>query len=160
MKKNLLLLITMMIMLKFSLAQELPQRYIPNTSFEKDKATKPKINSADYYLEKSTKMQSTAWKLASLGGVLGITGILLYSTKNNSQNQWGASTLYGGGGELLMFFGAFLVVTSIPVYLESVHYKNKAMAMTASLNIESIGDMNQSGMLIKYYPAIALHVHL
>jgi hypothetical protein len=160
MKKNLTMLITALIMLNVSQAQEPPHRYIPNTSYEKDRTTKPKMNSADYYLEKSTKMQSNAWKLAGLGGVLGITGLLLYSAKDNSTNQMGASIAYAGGGELLMFSGAFLVVTSIPVYLESVHYKNKGLAMTASLNMEPIRDLNQSGLLVKYYPALALHVHL
>jgi len=160
MKKNLTMLIIALIMLNVSLAQEIKQRYVINSSFDRDKIEKPKLNSSEYFLLKATKMESTSWKLASVGVALGIAGLLLYNEKDYILRQMGASISYTSGAKMLMFSGAFLVVTSIPVYLESVHYKNKALAITASLNIESIRDINQSGMLVKYYPAIGLHVHL
>lgn len=160
MKKYLLLLITTLIMLNVSIAQEHPQTYVPYNSFEKDKATKPRLNSADYYLFKSTKLENTSWKLTSVGLALGITGLLLHSARDYSLRQMGASIAYTGAGDLFMFTGAFLIVASIPVYLESVHYKKKGLAMTASLNMESIRDMDQWGMIVKYYPALGIHMHL
>ena len=160
MKKTLLMLITTLIMMKPSSAQEFPHHHIPITSREKDKATKFKMNSADYYLIKSAKLQNTSWKLTSAGLAFGITGLLLYCSKNYSQSQMGASITNTGAGDLFMFTGAFLIVASVPVYLESFHYKKKGLAMTASLNIESIQDLYQTDVLVKYYPALKLHVHL
>jgi hypothetical protein len=160
MKKIILTLITGLIFLESAMTQEIPHRIIPSSSFEKDKATQPKINTADYFLQKSTKLQSTAWKLAGIGGALGISGILLYDARNNNQNQMGESAFYAGGGMLLMITGTGLIVISIPLYFESIHYKNKALAMTASLNLESCHDLNQTGMLVKHYPALVLNIHL
>lgn len=160
MKKTLLLLTITLIMMKPSSAQDFPHHHIPITSREKDKATKFKMNSADYYLIKSANLQNTSWKLTSAGLAFGITGLLLHSSKDYSGGQMGIIVTNSGIGDLFMFTGAFLIVASIPVYLESIHYKKKGLAMTASLNIESIQDLYQSDLLVKYYPALKLHVHL
>ena len=160
MKNIISILITGLFMLEAAMAQETPPRFIPNTSFEKDKAFHSKPKTADYFLQKSSDLQNSAGKLACIGAVLGVSGLLLHEAGNNSQNQMGAAEFYTGGGMFLLLAGTSLIVISIPLYFESVHYKNKAMAMNASLGFQSFHDLNKTGLVLKQYPAFSLKINL
>jgi hypothetical protein len=134
-------------------AQDSLHNISPNASIEKKQSAIPQINSKEYFLAKSSKLNTTGWVLIGVGAVLGTTGIIIYNkNKNGTLDQLGNTY----GGVLLTIVGGAMVVVGIPLVIRSGYYKRKAMAMTATLNLENY----QSGLAIKHFPSIGLSIRL
>jgi hypothetical protein len=126
----------------------------PKTSTEKNKFYMPQQNSKEYYLEKQSKLNTTAWVLLGIGTAMGVTGTILYehAAQANEWDQMGNEF----GGVILMAAGGAMVITSVPIFIRAGYYKRKAMDISASLKIEPY----QSGLAMKHYPAIGLSISL
>lgn len=127
---------------------------IPKTSTEKNKFFMPQQNSKEYYLEKRSKLNTTAWVLLSVGAVIGATGTMLYehAAQTNEWEQVGNEF----GGVFLMAVGSAMVITSVPIFIRAGYYKRKAMDISANLKFEPY----QSGLAMKRLPAIGLSISL
>ena len=114
----------------------------------------PQKNSKEYYLQKSSTLNSTGWVLLGIGVVSGVTGTIIYANTHNSVGWNQLNNEIGGG--FLIVAGSALVVTSIPIFIRAGYYKNKAMDMSAILKFEPY----LSGIAIKQYPAIGVNIRL
>ena len=114
----------------------------------------PREDSKEYFLEKRSKLNTTAWVLLGIGAAMGVTGTILYehAAQTNEWDQVGNEF----SGVLLMAAGGAMVVTSIPIFIRAGYYKRKAMDVTANLKFEPY----QSGLAMKRFPAIGLSISL
>jgi hypothetical protein len=153
MKKLLIFTASLIFTLTICNAQDSLHSVSPNTSMEKKYYTNPEINSKEYFLAKSSRMNTTGWLLVGVGATLGVTGYFIYqNNKNGDLNQ--LDDTYAG--YLAIIGGTAMVAVGIPVLIKSGYYKRKAMAMTASINLEPC----QLGLAVKHFPTIGISIHL
>ncbi len=135
-------------------AQDSLHIVVPKTSTEKNTFYMPQPNSKEYYLEKQSKLNTTAWVLLGIGAAMGVTGTIIYENvaHKNELDQVGNEF----GGVFLMVAGSAMVVTSVPIFIRSGYYKRKAMDLSANLKFEPY----QSGVAMKSFPAIGLRISL
>jgi hypothetical protein len=154
MKQLFLVTIGLFIITNMCRAQDSLRIAVPNSSTEKNKFYMPKQNSKEYYLEKQSKLNTTAWVLLGIGAAMGVTGTILYENAAHA-NEWDQ---VGNefGGIFLIAAGSAMVVTSVPIFIRSGYYKRKAMDLSANLKFEPY----QSGVAMKSFPAIGLRISL
>jgi len=125
--------------------------------------TKPSKDSRDYFLTKSEKTKNTAIVLMGGGILIGAVGFFWYEQSLNQDynlNETGEAIVNASGPYLVMGAGAAMVLTSIPLFIASGHYKKRAMKLSAGLKMEPYKSFGQAGPLTKRYPAIGLVINL
>ena len=151
MKKLFTFTVCILFMTGICQAQDSLHSVPPNNSMEQKSYSTPQVNSKDYFLAKSSRMQTTGWVLIGVGAALGVSGYFIY------QNNQDASLDHLGdiyAGYFAMIGGSVMVAVGIPVLIKSGYYNRKAMAMSASINIERY----QSGLAVKQFPAVGLNI--
>jgi hypothetical protein len=154
MKQLIILSAGLLFMLGFCQAQDSLNHISPNAPIPKKQYAIPDVNSKEYYLERGSKLNTTAWVLLGVGATLGATGFIIYQN-NHNQNDWEnlGNTF---SGIFLIAAGSALVITSVPIFIRSGYYKSKALNLSASLKLEPY----QAGLALKRYPSIGLSIRL
>ena len=150
--KQLILLASLFIILESTQAQDSLRSMQPNVWLKKTQPSLPQKYSKEYFQEKASSLNTTAWVLLGAGAVVGGIGLSVYenSTRTSTWELLGASF----GGEFLMAAGSALVVTSVPIFIRSGYYKNKAMNISATMNLEPC----QSGLAMRSFPSVGLRI--
>ena len=136
-------------------AQDSLHNSSPNASIQKNPYTMPQVNSKEYFLEKRSSLNTTAWVLLGVGVTLGTVGTIMYENSINTDGGWNQVT-NAWGGAVMMVAGSALVITSVPIFIRAGYYKRRAMDMSASLKLEPY----QSGLAVKHFPSIGLSIRL
>jgi uncharacterized membrane protein len=163
MKQIILIFVVLFVVLESSRAQDSIRNIAPGPSFKLYKTAPPAKFSYEYYIVKSNKFKTTGWVLAGLGTVLGVTGLIIYENHLHQEYTWdelGDEIANSAGAELLMIAGSTMVLVSIPVFITSLHYKKKALNMSASLKLESYHEIYQTGITQNHYPALGITIRL
>lgn len=152
--KQFILLASLFFILGSSQAQDSLRSVQPNVWLEKTQHSLPQNYSKEYFQEKASSLNTTAWVLLGAGVVVGGIGLIVYenSLRTNGWDQFGAS--FEGG--IIIIAGSALVITSIPIFIRSAYYKNRAMEISAMMELEPY----QSGLALKHFPSIGLHFQL
>jgi uncharacterized membrane protein len=154
MKKLITFTAGLLFMMAICKAQDSLHNVSPNNSIKGNQYAIPDMNSREYFMEKGSKLNTTAWVLLGVGATLGTTGLILYENAHN-QNDWeNVSNTFSG--IFLIAAGSALVVTSVPIFIRSGYYKRKGLDMSASIKLEPY----QSGVALKHYPSVGLSIRL
>jgi hypothetical protein len=159
MKKLILFLALITIILPASQAQD-SLKAKPNLSKapENDFPNHPTHNQ-DYYLKKSSRMNTAGLVLLGLGSALTIGGVIVYNDAMNSEN-WGDGLVNGAGGYLAIVAGSAMVITSIPVLIVAGHNKKKAMELSSSIQLQPYQQIREVSLATNWVPSLSLKLRL
>src|SRR5579871_4487032 len=134
----------------------------PGSSLMKhDKTYSMYHHGKEYFLAKSDHYKNAALVLAIAGPVMGISGYLVYTNnKNYSLDGTVHQTINTGFGVVfgaaMIVVGSLMTLGSIPLFVASSHYKQKAMKISAFIKSENCPRLAQANMSYKFYPAISI----
>ena len=160
--KPILLLVSTLILLVQTQAQEVPHKLQPNPIMDIGKKDQPIKGSSEYFLQKSKKLKTAGCVFLAAGAVIGVIGLIVYENHihtDYSFDQFDEAVMGTAGAEFAFIAGTAMVVTSIPLFIASGHYKKKALNLSAALKIEPYQEISQTTMSLKRYPAVSLTVH-
>ena len=109
----------------------------------------------EYYLRKSSKMNTAGIILLCAGTALTVGGIIVYNDAMNSED-WGDGLVNGAGGYIAIVAGSAMVITSIPILIVAGSNKRKAMEMSGSLNLQPYRQLADHGLATNFVPSIGL----
>jgi hypothetical protein len=157
MKQLMLSMVILFFIVETSKAQDSLHYPTPNPAIEKYNAHHPVTFTSEYYMARSKKLKTTGWILISAGAAISVTGYFVYQNQLTSNSDSFNSQINNTFGSIfLMAAGSAMVIVGIPVLIRSGYYKNKALDLTAILNLEPY----QTGLSMKRYPAIGLKIQL
>ena len=161
MKQVLYLITVLLVLAETSQAQDSLYYKMPNPATKSLNDRVPQKYSANYYTNKSNKSRTAGWVLLSVGTVLGVTGIIVYEHNLNTQynlNQFDDAIANSFGEEFLIVVGSTMVLTSIPIFIASAHYRKKALEMSAILKLEPNRQPLQTGISMSHIPALGINI--
>lgn len=95
------------------------------------KHPKPELTiDRSYYQIKSENWRSAGWLLFGFGAGLAFAGSTLYATTRNSDDATGPDA-----GRITTYVGAGLIVASIPAFIISGNYAQKAVSASVGFKI-------------------------
>jgi len=137
MKKNIILLMLLIIS-----ASSFSQQNIPSHSLTKTD-----------YLQKSKNQKTGAWVLLGGGTVLIGTGFLIGDQKDASFGAAGAGVVLGG-------IGFLATIGSIPLFIASSKNKRRGMEASAYLKVEDVSIIHEYSKIHTFFPAFAVKINL
>jgi hypothetical protein len=149
MKKSIFYLSVLLILTTRSVAQ------IENTGSRFQ--TRKHHFSNDELMIKSKDMNTVAWVLLGAGSVLLLAGDLVYQNNLADAGLFGELNAVPGG--LMMIVGAGSIITSVPLFIVSGKYKQKAMKVTANLKAERNPWLEQASKIAPFYPAFTVRIN-
>jgi hypothetical protein len=159
MKHFLLFFVTLFFLLETSTAQDSTHKTIPNASIVTPKSPYVIKYEQEFFAKKSKTLKTTAWVFLGVGTVFAVTGWQVYENNRDFNDPISGSVTMVGSG-FLTVLGTAMVLTSIPLFIVSGHYKKKSLNLSASLKLEPCQGLSQMGISLKHYPAVGLRIRL
>jgi hypothetical protein len=143
-------------------AQDSLQQKMNNPGIQQPVPTHPLKYSKEYFVQKSARCKKAAWVMLGVGTAMAVGGCIAFDnaiTSTGTLDESAASVVNAGAAEVVAVIGAGMVVSSIPLFIASHHYKKKAMNMTLSFKMQPYRELQQTSMTTKFTPGLSFKIN-